>query len=142
MKMIMSIMVIISIKTKGGIQCLIKTHKEEHEATNRIKNITQKKIINLCKLEERDPTSHLNPIRYNHLSNLSMCREEEENIIVSRTTTNQDMRMSSNLSDRILNRDIIRESQILGIIKKEVEKMILHIKEERLKFIIRKIKIE
>ena len=74
-----------------------------------------------------------------------MCREEEEeeeNTIASRTTTNQDMRMRSNLSDRILNRDIIRESQILGNIKKEVEKMILSIKEERLKFIIRKIKIE
>ena len=141
--MITSIRVIISIKTKGDIQCLIKTHNEEHEATNRIKNITQKKITNLCKLEERDPTSHLNPIRYNHFCNLlAMCREEEENTIASRTTTNQNIRMSSNLSDRILNRDIIRESQILGNIKKEVEKMILNIKEERLKFIIRKIKIE
>ena len=73
--------------------------------------------------------------------------EEEENTIASRTTTNQDMIMSSNLSDRILNQDIIiiiiiKESQILRNIKKEVEKMILNIKEVLSKFIAREIKIE
>ena len=75
-----------------------------------------------------------------------MCREKE-NTIASRTiTTNEDMRTSSNLSSRILKREISmiinQESQTLGNIKKDVEKMILNIEEVRLKFKIRKIKIE
>ena len=35
--------------TKGDIHYLTRTHKEEREAVNRIKNFIQKKIINLCK---------------------------------------------------------------------------------------------